>query len=301
MRKTVKRVFITGATGFVGSAVVPDLLNAGYQVVGLARSDEAAAALVAAGGEAYRGDLQDLESLRGGAELADAVVHIAFDHDFSKLGESCEMDRQAITAIGAAMEGSDKPLIVTSGLPVTFGRIATENDVPPSGDHGIPRVSEQTAMSMIERGVRPSVVRMPQVHDEMKQGFATYLLAHAREKGVSAYVGDGLNRWPAVHRFDAARLYRLVLEKGAAGERYHAVAEEAVPVREVAEAIGRGLNIPVVALSPENSASHFGWLDRIAKMDVPASSALTQERLGWHPTEQSSFIADLRLSSSSQA
>lgn len=287
------RVFVTGATGFVGSAVVPTLLAAGYEVVGLARSDEAAAALVAVGARVHRGDLKDPHSLRRGAELADAVVHAAFDHDFSKLAASCEMDRRAIEAISAGLVGSDKPLIVTSGLPVTPGRTATEDDLPPSGAHGIPRVSEQTAMSTIGHGVRSMVVRMPQVHDRRKQGFATYLLAHAREKGVSAYVGDGLNRWPAVHRLDAARLYRLVLENGAAGQRYHAVAEEGVPVRKIAEAIGRGLKLPVVAMSAEEAASHFGWLDRIAKMDVPASSTLTQESLGWRPTETASFLDDL--------
>ena len=287
------RVFLTGATGFVGSAIVPDLLAAGHRVIGLARSDEAAAALVAAGAEAHRGDLRNGESLRQGAEQADAVIYAAFDHDFSKLAESCEMDRQAIEALGAALAGSDKPLIVTSGLPVIPGRVASEDDVPPSGVHGMPRLSEQTALSMVDRGVRATVVRMPQVHDQVKQGFATYLLAHAREKGVSAYIGDGRNRWPAVHRLDAARLYGFVLERGIAGQRYHAVAEQGVSVRDIAEAIGRCLALPVASLSPEESAIHFGWLDRIARMDVPASSALTQERLGWHPTEETSFLDDL--------
>lgn len=289
----VKRVFVTGATGFIGSAVVPDLLGAGYEVIGLARSEESARKLNAAGVTAVRGDLKDLHELGRVVKTADAVVHAAFDHDFSKLAESCEIDRQAIEAIGLALEGSNKPFIVTSGLPVTPGRIASEDDVPPLGGHGIPRMSEQTAMSMIERDVGSMVLRMPQVHDRTKQGFATYLLSHAREKGVSAYVGEGLNRWPAVHRLDAARLYRLVLEKGAVGQRYHAVAEQGVPVRKIAEAIGKRLNIPVVALSPEDSASHFGWLDRVARMDVPASSSLTQERLGWRPTENDSFLADL--------
>ena len=203
------------------------------------------------------------------------------------------MDRQAIEALGTALAGSDKPLIVTSGLPVIPGRIATEDDVPPSGAHGMPRLSEQTALSMVDRGVRATVVRMPQVHDRAKHGFATYLLAHAREKGVSAYVGNGLNRWPAVHRLDAARLYGFVLEHGIAGQRYHAVAEQGMSVRNIAEAIGRRLNVPVVSLSAEDSAIHFGWLDRMARMDVPASSALTQGRLGWHPTEKVSFLDDL--------
>lgn len=287
------RVFITGASGFVGSAVVPDLLAAGHAVVGLARSDEAAAALLAAGAQVHRGDLNDVQALRDGADRADAVIHTAFDHDFSKLAASCELDRQAIAALGDALDGSGKPLVVTAGLPVVPGRVATEDDVPPAGAHGIPRVSEQTAMALVERGVRASVIRMPQVHDRAKQGFATYLLAHAREKGVSAYVGEGLNRWPGVHRLDAARLYRPVLEHGVAGQRYHAVAEEGVPVRAIAEAIGRNLGIPVLALSPDESADHFGWLDRIARMDVPASSALTQQRLGWRPIEPTGFLADL--------
>lgn len=291
------RVFVTGATGFVGSAFVPELLSAGHQVIALARSDEAAAALARAGADVHRGDLKDLDSLRRGAEQADAVIHAAFDHDFSKFAASSEMDRRAIDAIGDALEGSDKPLIVTSGLPLAPGRSATENDVPPTGEHGISRVSEQTAMSLIGRGIRSCVVRMSQVHDQVKQGFGSYLLALAREKGVSAYVGEGLNRWPAVHRLDAARLYRLVLENGTAGQHYHAVSEEGVPVRAIAEAIGRRLNVPVVAMSPEESVSHFGWLDRIARMDVPASSLLTQDRLGWRPTEQSSLVADLDTSS----
>lgn len=291
------RVFVTGATGFVGSAVVAELLSAGHQVIALARSDEAAAALARAGVDVYRGDLKDLDSLRRGAEQADAVIHAAFDHDFSKFAASSEVDRRAIDAIGDALEGSDKPLIVTSGLPLAPGRSATENDVSPTGEHGIPRVSEQTAMSLIGRGIRSCVVRMSQVHDQVKQGFGSYLLALAREKSVSAYVGEGLNRWPAVHRLDAARLYRLVLENGTAGQHYHAVSEEGVPVRAIAEAIGRRLNVPVVAMSPEESVSHFGWLDRIARMDVPASSLLTQDRLGWRPTEQSTLVADLDTSS----
>ena len=287
------RVFLTGATGFVGSAVVPDLLTAGHRVVGLARSDDAAATLIAAGGEAHRGDLQDGDSLRHGAEQADAVIHAAFDHDFSRLAESCQTDRRAIEALGAGLARSDKSLIVTSGLPVIPDRIATEEDAPPEGAHPMQRVSEQTALAMTARGVRAIVVRMPQVHDRAKQGFGSYLLAHAREKGVSAYVGEGQNRWPAVHRLDAARLYGRVLEHGAAGRCYHAVAEEGVPVRAIAEAIGRRLSLPVVSLSLEDSASHFGWLDRIARMDVPASSGLTQEQLGWRPAEPAGIIADL--------
>ena len=287
------RIFITGATGFVGSGVVRDLLGAGHRVVGLARSDEAASVLAVAGVEAHRGDLADPESLRRGAEQADAVLHVAFDHDFARLAESCATDVRAIEALGDALRSSDRPLIVTSGLPVTPGRRASEEDVAPPGGHGIPRRSEQTAMSLVERGVRCLVVRMPQVHDREKQGFGSYLLAHAREKGVSAYVGEGTNRWPAVHRLDAARLYGLALAKGTAGDRFHAVAEEGVPVRVIAEAIGERLGVPVVAMTPEQSASHFGWLDRIARMDVPASSGWTQERLGWRPTERSTLLDDI--------
>lgn len=291
------RVFVTGATGFVGSAIVPELLNAGHQVLGLARSDQGAKSLIAAGAEVHRGDLEDLESLRNGAALSDGVIHAAFNHDFSKFAENSELDRRAIEVIGDVLKGSDRPLIVTSGLPLTPERLTTEDDVPPSGSGETPRVSEQTAISMVARGVRASVVRMSQVHDRDKQGLATYMIAIAREKGISAYVGTGLNRWSAVHHLDAAHIYRLALEKGSAGARYHAVAEEGVSVREIAEAIGQGLKIPVVALSPEAAASHFGWLGFPISMDAPASSALTQQRLGWHPTEQPRFIADLEHSS----
>ncbi|MBE9136205.1 SDR family oxidoreductase [Nodosilinea sp. LEGE 07088] len=291
------RVFITGATGFVGSAIVPELLNAGHQVLGLARSDQGAKSLIAAGAEAHRGDLKDLESLRHGAAMSDGVIHAAFNHDFSKFAENAEVDRRAIEVIGEVLEGSDRPLIVTSGLPLTPDRLTTEDDVPPSGLGETPRVSEQMAISMVARGVRASVVRMSQAHNRDKQGLATYMIEIAREKGISAYVGTGLNRWSAVHRLDVAPLYRLALEQGSAGARYHAIAEEGVPVREIAEAIGRGLKIPVVALSPEEAASHFGWLGFPVSMDAPASSALTQQRLGWHPTEKPGFIADLECSS----
>ncbi len=295
------RVFVTGATGFVGSALVPELLHAGHQVLGLARSDEGATSLIAAGAEVHRGDLDDLGSLRSGAAMADGVIHAAFNHDFSKFAENCEADRRAIKAMGDVLAGSDRPLIVTSGLSPTPDRITTEDDVPPSGSSGTPRVSEQTAISMVARGVRASVVRIPQVHDRDKQGVATYMIALAREKGISAYVGAGLNRWPAVHRLDAAPIYRLALEKGSAGARYHAVAEEGVSVREIAEAIGRGLKIPVVALLPDEAASHVGWLGFLVSMDAPASSALTRQRLGWRPTEKPGLIADLERASAFDA
>ncbi|WP_375471698.1 SDR family oxidoreductase [uncultured Nostoc sp.] len=287
------RVFVTGATGFIGSAVVQDLINAGHQVLGLSRSDVGDKPLIAAGAQVHRGDLEDLESLHSGAAISDGVIHTAFIHDFSKFKENCEIDRRAIEALGDALADSNRPLIVTSGISPTPGRLTTEDDVPPSGSSLTPRVSEETAEAAAARGVRVSVVRLPQVHDRDKQGLVTYMIALAREKGISAYVGNGLNRWPAVHRLDVVPLYRLALEKGSAGARYHAVAEEGVPVREIAEAIGRGLKIPVVAKSPEEAADHFGWLGFFAGMDGPASSALTQQRLGWRPIQKSKLIADL--------
>ncbi len=290
------RVFVTGATGFLGSAIVADLVDAGHRVLGLARSDEGARSLVAAGAEVHRGDLEDLESLRVGAGVSDGVIHAGFNHDFSRFAENSEADRRAIQVLGDVLRGSDRPLIVTAGVPLTPDRVTTEDDVP-SGPGGSPRVSEQTAISLVERGVRASVVRMSQAHDRHKHGLGSYLVALAREKGVSAYVGDGQNRWSAVHRLDTAPLYRLALEKGTAGARYHAIAEEGVPLREIAEAIGRGLGIPVVSLSPAEAANHFGWLGFPVGMDAPASSALTQQRLGWRPTEQPGFIADLERSS----
>ena len=287
------RVFVTGASGFIGSAVVDELIAAGHKVLGLARSDAAATSLIAAGADVHRGSLEDLDCLRSGAVAADAVIHTAFIHDFSKFQANCETDRRAIEAIGSALAGSDRPFIVTSGTGIarTPGRPTTEEDAP---DSEIPRIaSEQAAASVQALGVRVSVMRLPQVHDPVKQGLITYLIDVAREKGVSAYVGDGQNRWPAVHRLDAAHLYRLVLEKGSAGARYHAVDEEGVPLRDIAEVIGKHLNVPVVSKSHEEAADHFGWLAHFAAFDIPASSQWTQEQLGWRPRGPG-LISDLQ-------
>ncbi|MGC1299980.1 MAG: SDR family oxidoreductase [Alloacidobacterium sp.] len=287
------RVFVTGATGFVGSAIVPELINAGHQVLGLARSDAGAKSLIVAGAEVHRGDLEDIDSLRSGAAVSDGVIHTAFNHDFSKFKENCEMDGRAIEALGSELEGSNRPLLVTSGVALLAqGRPATEEDAPVPSSSSLPRVSETTAASLEPRGLNVSVMRLPQVHNTVKQGLVTYLVGVAREKGVSAFVGDGLNRWAAAHVLDVARLYRLALEKHEAGARYHAVAEEGVPLREIAEVIGRGLKVPVVAMSPEEAAAHFGWLGPFAGLDLRASSAQTQQRLGWHPTGPG-LIADL--------
>ncbi len=293
------RVFVTGATGFIGTEVVRELIETGHQVLGLARSDASAKSLTAAGAQVHRGDLDDLESLRSGAAGADGVIHLAFDHsafgqDFSKFIEVCEKDKRAIETLGSALIGSDRPLLITSGTGLgnaVPSQPATEDYFDPN--HPNPRKgSEVAGASVAQRGVNVSVVRLPQVHDPVKQGLITYMIALAREKGVSAYVGDGLNRWPAVHVLDAARLYRLALEKGSAGARYNAVAEDGLPIREIAEAIGRGLNVDVVSLSTEKAQAHFGWLGMFAGFDMPASSALTQERLGWRPTGPG-LIADL--------
>lgn len=280
------RVFLTGATGFIGSRILSELLSAGHEVLGLARTDAGARRLEEAGARVLRGTLENPDDLAAGAAQADAVIHTAFDHDFSRFVENCEKDRRAIQAMGAPLVGSERPFIVTSvvgmGIASTGGP-ALEQVV--DWGHPNPRAaSEQAGAEIAARGVSVATVRLPQVHDPIKQGLVTCLIEAARAKGVSAYVGDGANRWPAAHVSDVARLYRLALEQHEPGARYHAVAEEGVPVREIAEIIGLGLGVPVVSLSREEGERHFGWLAMFAGLDMPASSDWTRQRLGWQPT-----------------
>jgi nucleoside-diphosphate-sugar epimerase len=297
------RVFVTGATGFIGSTLVPELIKAGHQVLGLTRSDAGAQALVAAGAEPHRGDLHDLESLRRGAAQSDGVIHLAFIHDFSQFEESCKIDQRAVEAIGSVLAGSDRPFIVTSGLALAQtgpGQSASE-DSPVVSSAVIPRAaSEETARALAARGVNVSIVRLPQIHDTRKQGLVTRTIALARDKGVSAYIGDGSSRWSAAHVVDTAHLYRLALEKAERGAIYHSVAEEGVRMREIAEVIGRGLKVPVVSLSPEEAQAHFGWLAMFAGRDLAGSSVLTRKKLGWNPTGRG-LIADLEQVQYSQA
>ena len=287
------RVFVTGATGFIGSAVVQNLLDAGHSVVGLARSDEAAANLAKLGVEVRRGELIDPEGLAAGARDSDGVIHTAFIHDFSNFMANIEVDQRAVQALVGALEGSDKPLVIASGtLMVSHAHPATERDAPASA--GVPRAaSEIMVIEAAARGVRGSVVRLtPPVHDQTRAGLITYLIATAREKGVSAYVGDGQNRWPAVHRLDAARVFWLALEKAPPGSRLHAVAEEGIPLRTIAEAIGAGLGLPVRSLTLEESLAHFGWMSGFVGQDNLTTSAITREILGWAPREVG-LLADL--------
>jgi nucleoside-diphosphate-sugar epimerase len=277
------RVFVTGASGFIGSAVVSELIDAGHEVVGLARSESSANAVEAVGARVHRGDLEDLESLRAGAESADGVIHLAFNHDFTDYTGAAETDRRAIETIGEELAGSDRPFVVTSGLAgFALGRTMTEDD---AADPSSPRASEQAALAFTSRGVRVLVLRLPpSVHGESDHGFVPRLISIARDKGVSAYPGDGANRWPAVHRFDAARLFRLALESAPAGARLHAIGDEGIPVRDIAAAIGRHLALPVTAVPVEQALDHFGWLGAFFSLDVPASATLTRELLGWQPT-----------------
>jgi nucleoside-diphosphate-sugar epimerase len=290
------RVFVTGATGFIGSAVVRELLSTGHQVLGLARSEQGAESLKAAGAEVVRGDLDHLDSFRRGAAASDGVIHTAYIHDWSVSREdAAKIDRRAIEAMGEALAGTDRPFVITSGTGgLSPGRVATEESVPPSESLGGGRyANELAAVSFTTRGVRASVVRFPPtVHGRGDHGFIAILINIARTKGVSAYPGDGSNRWPAVHRLDAAHLFRLAVESAPAGARLHGVGEEGIPVREIAEVIGRHLNVPVRSIPREEANLHFGFLGAFFSLDAPASSTLTQQLLGWHPA-QPGLIADL--------
>jgi len=280
------RIFVTGATGFIGSAITAELIDAGHQVLGLARTDEGAAALADAGAEAHRGSLQDLDSLRRGAAASDGVIHTAYMHDFSQMENAAQTDLRAIEALGTELAGSARPLVITTGTAlVKPGAVATEEDVIDPGSGGHPRLgAERTALGFVERGVRVSIVRPgASVHGEGDHGFVPFLIGVARSQAVSGYIGDGSNRWPAVHRLDAAHLYRLAVETAPAGSVLHAIGDEGVATRDIAEVIGRHLSLPVVSVSAEEAGDHFGWMAAFWRLDAPASSALTQERMGWNP------------------
>ncbi len=289
------RVFVTGATGFIGSAVVKELIAAGHQVIGVYRSDDKAPALAAAGAEVYRGSIDDPDSLKDGAARSDGIIHLAFNHDFSQFAANCETDRRVIEALGSALAGSDRPLIVTSGTAIAKvapGQLATE-DAPSISANDFPRAaSEEATAAAAADGVNTSVVRLPQVHDPERQGLVTWWIAIAREKGLLAYVGEGRNRWAAGHISDVARLYRLAIERSERGAIYNAVGEEGVSARDIAETIARRLKLPVKSITPEEAGGYFGWLAHLAARDMPASSAQTQKKLGWRPTGPG-LIADL--------
>lgn len=278
------RFFVTGASGFVGSAVVRDLIVHGHEVVGLARSDASADALSAAGACVHRGDLNDHDSLRAAADASDGVIHLAFHHDFDNFADAGELDRRAIEVLGTTLAGSDRPLVVTSGVAgLSAGRVLTEDD---EFRPGLPRHSEPAVLAFADKGVRASIVRLsPTTHGESDHGFVPRLIQIAREKEVSAYIGDGTNRWPAVHRLDAAPLFRLAAEQAPSGTVVHAVAEEGIAGRDIATAIGRHLGLPVIAVPAEQAFDHFGWIGGMFGLDVPTSSALTRRRFGWQPTE----------------
>ena len=287
------RIFVTGAPGFIGSAVVPELIQAGHQVLGLTRSEAGAEKLRAAGAEVLHGNIEDLNSLREGAAGTDGVIHLAFNHDFSQFQKNCDDDHKAIEAIGEVLQGSNRAFVITSGTAIAAnidGKPSTEDG--PTASWNPRAASEAAVKELAVRGVNTSVVRLPQVHDTRKQGLVPYLLAVAREKGVSAYIGDGSNRWPAAHVSAVARLYRLAFEKAERGAIYHAVDEEGVTMKAIVEAHGRGLKVPVVSIKSEEAEAHFGWLARFAGHDMPSSSALTQQKLNWKPTGPG-LIADL--------
>jgi nucleoside-diphosphate-sugar epimerase len=290
------RVFVTGATGFIGSAVVRELVAAGHQVVGLSRSTEKAAALAASGAQVLHGSVEDAEVLRSGVARSDGVIHLAFNHDFSRFVANCEDDRRVIDVLGTALVGSDRPLVVTSGTAIgnsAPGQIALESNAAASSASHPRAATEEAALLVAQRGANVSIVRLPQVHDTTRAGLITYTIAVAREKKLSAYVGDGHHRWPAAHVSDVARLYRLALEKSARGAKYHAVAEEGVSLRDIAEAIAHRFDIPAASIAPSEAAAHFGWLAMFAGLDMPASSAETRKQLGWQPKGRG-LMADLR-------
>ncbi|WBO21036.1 SDR family oxidoreductase [Sphingomonas abietis] len=289
------RIFLTGATGFIGSRIIPELLAAGHEVVGMTRSEEGARALAAAGARAHFATLEDPAGIAAGAAEADGVIHTAFDHDFSNFAANCEKDRRVIEALGSALKGSNRPLLITSGTGIGDpgdGRPAVETVFNPH--HPNPRIaSERAGQTLLEDGINLSVVRLPQVHDTVKQGLISPYIQISLAKGAFAYVGEGLNRWPAAHVVDVARLYALALDRAEPGARYHAVAEEGVAARHVAEVLGAGLNLPVVALAAEAAAAHFGWFAMFAHLDMPAASAKTRAMLGWEPTGPD-LLTDLR-------
>jgi nucleoside-diphosphate-sugar epimerase len=290
------RIFVTGATGFVGSAIVEGLIGAGYQVLGLARNDAAADALKRMGAEVHRGDLSTPESLNAGAQKCDGVIHTAYNHDWSQIVAAAEMDRRAVETLGAALAGTGRPLVIASAIGLLSpGHPTTEDDAGDPHSLGAVRIpSEEKALALASENVRSSIIRLPPVvHDRTKHGLVTRMTALASQTGASAYVRGGLNRWPAVHRSDAAQLFRLALEKGTPGSRYHAIAEDGIALCEIAEAIGRLVSVPAVSKTPEEAASHFGFLAYFVSADFQASSTKTKQALGWNPTGPG-LIADLQ-------